>query len=262
MKKADRLTPMAIGGALGAVFLSMILDGASPVVLFKPAPLMLVFGGTFAVAFAGLMKKDIKSVKLIIKQALGPPEPDVDEDIARLVKLAEVARKDGLLALEKAAESVDDPFLARGIQLTVDGIDSEEMYEILESEIAAIKDRHKMGAKLFADMAGFAPTLGIIGTVIGLIHVLGSLSNPNALGPAIGSAFTATLWGVLTANLFWLPLSNKLKRASELEIHNKRMIVTGLLAVQAGSSPRMVQTRLHAYLSATERAGGETKAAA
>jgi chemotaxis protein MotA len=253
MKKLDRLTPMAIGGALVMVLLSMILDGASPMALIKPAPLILVFGGTFAVAAAGLMKKDLKTIKLVIKQALGVPESDPDEDIAHLVRLAEIARRDGLLALEKAAGTIDDPFLARGVQMTVDGVDSEEMYEILESEITAIRERHKVGAKFFADMGGFAPTLGIIGTVIGLIHVLANLSDPNAVGPAIGSAFTATLWGVLTANALWLPIANKLRRASELEVHSKRMIVDGLLAVQAGSSPRMVETRLRAYVSAAGR---------
>jgi chemotaxis protein MotA len=249
MKKLDRLTPMAIGGALVLVLLSMILDGASPMALIKPAPLILVFGGTFAVAAAGLMKKDLKTIKLVIKQAIGVPESDPDEDIAHLVRLAEIARRDGLLALEKAAGTIDDPFLARGVQMTVDGIDSEEMYEILESEITAIRERHKVGAKFFSDMGGFAPTLGIIGTVIGLIHVLANLSDPNAVGPAIGSAFTATLWGVLTANALWLPIANKLRRASELEVHSKRMIVDGLLAVQAGSSPRMVETRLRAYVA-------------
>jgi chemotaxis protein MotA len=253
MKKMDRLTPMAVGGALGMVLLSMILEGSSPMALIKPAPLILVFGGTFAVAAAGLMKKDLKSIKLVIKQALGVPESDPEEDIAGLVRLAEIARRDGLLALEKAAGDIDDPFLARGVQMTVDGIDSEEMYEILESEITAIKERHKVGAKFFSDMGGFAPTLGIIGTVIGLIHVLADLSDVNAIGPAIGSAFTATLWGVLTANAFWLPIANKLKRASELEVHSKRMIVAGLLAVQAGSSPRLVETRLRAYVAASER---------
>jgi chemotaxis protein MotA len=249
MKKLDRLTPMAIGGALVLVLLSMILDGASPMALIKPAPLILVFGGTFAVSAAGLMKKDLKTIKLVIKQAIGVPESDPDEDIAHLVRLAEIARRDGLLALEKAAGTIDDPFLARGVQMTVDGIDSEEMYEILESEITAIRERHKVGAKFFSDMGGFAPTLGIIGTVVGLIHVLANLSDPNAVGPAIGSAFTATLWGVLTANAMWLPIANKLRRASELEVHSKRMIVDGLLAVQAGSSPRMVETRLRAYVA-------------
>ena len=246
--KLDRMTVIGMFGALGAILFSMVMEGSSPVVLFKPAPLVLVFGGTFLASAAGFMKSDVKSIKSVIKQAIGTPEHAPDQDIERMVQLAEVARREGLLALEKAADSVDDPFFKKGVQLTVDGVDPEEIEDILEGEIANVKERHRMGAKFFGDMGGFSPTLGIIGTVVGLIHVLANLNSPNAIGPAIGSAFTATLWGVLAANIFWLPISNKLKRASELELHSKRMILEGLLAVQAGNSPRMVQARLQAYI--------------
>jgi len=199
------------------------------------------------------MKNDVKEIKNVIKQALGTNERNPDEDIERMVQLAEVARREGLLALERAADSVDDPFFKKGVELTVDGVDPEEIQDILEGEISSIKERHRMGAKFFADMGGFSPTLGIIGTVVGLIHVLANLNNPNEIGPAIGSAFTATLWGVLAANIFWLPIANKLKRASELELHSKRLILDGLLAVQAGNSPRMVHARLQAYVSPSSR---------
>jgi chemotaxis protein MotA len=254
--KMDRMTPIAVAGALVAIFFSMIVDGSSPTLLFKPAPIILVFGGTALAACGGFMKSDVKKMKNVLKAAMGVPEDNPDEDIARLVSLAELARREGLLALDKAAEKVDEPFFRRGLQMTADGIDPEEIQDILEGEIIAMKDRHKAGAKFFGDMGGFSPTLGIIGTVIGLIHVLANLSNPNVIGPAIGSAFTATLWGVLAANIFWLPISNKLKRASELEIHHKRMVLDGLLAIQAGSSPRLIQTRLQSYLSASDRDGG------
>lgn len=253
MKKLDRMTPIALGGALGAIFFAMIMDGSNPAVLFKPAPLILVFGGTIMASCGGFFKNDVKNMKHVFKRAMGPAEHSPDEDIERLVHLAELARREGLLALEKAAGEVDDPFFQKGVQLTVDGVDPEEMAEILEGEIAAIKERHKTGAKFFSDMGGFSPTLGIIGTVVGLIHVLGSLNNVSAIGPAIGSAFTATLWGVMMANIFWLPIANKLKRTSEIEIHGKRMILDGLLAVQAGNSPRMVQARLQAYVSPKDR---------
>ncbi|HVC71220.1 MAG TPA: MotA/TolQ/ExbB proton channel family protein [Acidimicrobiales bacterium] len=263
MKKMDRMTPMAVGGALVAIFFSMIVDGSSPTLLFKPAPIILVFAGTALAAAAGFMKSDVKKVKDVLKTAMGPSEESPDEDIAKLVSLAEMARRDGLLALDKAAEGIENPFFKRGLEMTADGIDPEEIQDILEGEIIAMKERHKMGAKFFGDMGGFSPTLGIIGTVIGLIHVLANLSNPNVIGPAIGSAFTATLWGVMAANIFWLPISNKLKRASELEVHHKRMILDGLLAIQAGSSPRLIQTRLQSYLSNADRdGGGRTKEAA
>jgi chemotaxis protein MotA len=261
MKKLDRMTPIAVGGALGAVLFSMVIEGSNPMVLFKPAPLILVFVGTAAAAAAGFMKNDVQNIKNVIKEALGTPEHSPEEDITRMVQLAELARREGLLALEKAAEDVDDPFFRKGVQLTVDGVDGEEIEDILEGEMRAIRERHKMGAKFFQDMGGFSPTLGIIGTVVGLIHVLGNLNDPNSIGPAIGSAFTATLWGVMAANVFWLPIANKLKRATELELHGKRMIMDGLLAVQAGNSPRMIQARLQSYLSPKDRAAGKPGAA-
>ncbi|HXX90047.1 MAG TPA: MotA/TolQ/ExbB proton channel family protein [Acidimicrobiales bacterium] len=253
MKKLDRMTPIAVGGALFAVLFSMMMEGSNPMVLFKPAPLILVFVGTAMAAAAGFMKNDVTNVKNVVMQAIGTPEHDPEQDIARMVQLAELARREGLLALEKAAAEVDDPFFRKGVELTVDGMDPDEIADVLEGELRAIKERHKMGAKFFQDMGGFSPTLGIIGTVVGLIHVLGNLNDPNSIGPAIGSAFTATLWGVMAANVLWLPIANKLKRASELELHGKRMIMDGLLAVQAGNSPRMIQARLQSYLSPKDR---------
>lgn len=244
----DRLTPMAVAGALGAIMVAMILDGSSPAVLFKPAPLLLVFGGTLAVGAAGFMKRDLKEIKNVIKSAFGVPDPDTEEDIENIFNFAAIARKDGLLALESASKDISDPFLRQCVQLAVDGTDPEEMQDILEGEIAALEEHHKMGAKFFADLGGFSPTLGIIGTVVGLIHVLGNLNDPSTLGAAIGSAFTATLWGVLAANVFWLPISNKLKRASQIELQRKRMIIDGMLAVQAGSSPRMIKARMESHL--------------
>lgn len=249
----DRLTPMAVGGALAFVFLAMMMDGSNPAVLFKPAPLVLVFGGTIAVGAAGFMKRDMKEIKGILMSAFGVPDPNTDEDIESIFQFASIARKDGLLALESASKDITDPFLKQCVQLAVDGTDPEEMEDILEGEIDATEQHLKMGAKFFQDLGGFSPTLGIIGTVIGLIHVLANLNDPASLGAAIGSAFTATLWGVLAANVFWLPIANKLKRAAQIEVARKRMIVDGMLAVQAGSSPRMIKARMESHLPPTAR---------
>jgi chemotaxis protein MotA len=240
----------------------MFLEGSNPMVLFKPAPLLLVFGGTTCVALAGYLKSDVGNFKGAFSKAIGGTAQDMNEHIARLVELAEVARREGLLALEKAATEVEDPFFKRGIEMTVDGNDPEEIRDILEGEIHSLQQRHKAGAKFFSDMGGFAPTLGILGTVIGLIHVLANLSNPAVLGPAIAEAFTATLWGVLTANLFWLPISNKLKRASEQEAQGRRLVMDGILAIQAGNSPRMVQSKLVSYLPPKDREDVRTQKAA
>lgn len=245
---------MAIGGALFCLVVSMVMDGGNPVVLFKPSPMLLVLGGTFFAGTAGYMRADVKSIRPILKQATKANLSDMEAAIDQMVSLAGLAKGSGILALDKESEKIEDPFLRRGVQLAVDGNNSEDIREILESDIAALEERHRMGAKVFSDMGGFAPTLGILGTVIGLINVLAHLDSPGSLGPAIGSAFTATLWGVLTANLVWLPISNKLKRASELEVRVKQMELEGLLAIQAGATSRVVRMRMESFLPASARA--------
>ncbi|MGH9082205.1 MAG: motility protein A [Acidimicrobiales bacterium] len=246
--KKDKLTPMAIGGSMVCVILSMLMDGGNPAVLFKPAPLILVFGGTLAASLAGVLKSEVKGVRAVFKQAMGSVVSELDAAIETMVELARAAKASTVLSLENEVRDVDDRFLQLGVQLVVDGRSSDEIRDILESEIDAMEARHRTGAKFFTDLGGFAPTLGILGTVIGLVHVLGSLSNPGALGPAIASAFTATLWGVLSANLFWLPIANKLKRISAAESQVKLMQMEGLLAIQAGGSSRIVRTRMETFL--------------
>lgn len=258
----DTWTPMAIGGGLVCIFVAMIMDGTSPAALIKPAPLILVFGGTFFAATAGYLKSDVKNVKPILMRATKGDAYDLEIAIQEMARLAAVAKTNGIMALDRETPNIADPFLRRGVELAVDGVNSEEILEVLENDIASTEARHRMGAKVFSDMGGFAPTLGIIGTVMGLVHVLGDLSSPGSLGPAIGSAFTATLWGVLSANLIWLPISNKLKRASDIEVQIKRMEIEGLLAIQAGASSRFVRTRMESFLAPGIRGRDEKGAAA
>lgn len=258
----DTWTSMAIGGALACALVAMVLDGSSPAVLLKPAPLLLVFGGTFFAATAGYMKSDLKGIKPILMRATKGDAYDMEVAIQEMSRLAGIAKNSGIIALDKETHNIEDPFLRRGIELAVDGTNSEEILDVLENDIASTEARHRMGAKVFADMGGFAPTLGIIGTVMGLVHVLGNLSDPQSLGPAIGSAFTATLWGVLSANLMWLPISNKLKRSSDVEVQIKHMEIEGLLAIQNGASSRFVRTRMESFLAPQVRGGHEKGAAA
>jgi chemotaxis protein MotA len=236
--------------------LAMIMDGGNPMVLFKPAPLILVLGGTTAASFAGLMKKDTKGIKTVLKQAMGGQVIDRDESLEAIVELSRVAKSNSVLAIEEAVRDSGDRFLQLGVQLVVDGRSSEEIREILESEIDAMEERHRAGVKFFTDMGGFSPTLGILGTVIGLVHVLGGLSTPGALGPGIASAFTATLWGVLLANIVWLPIANKLQRISAAEVQIKLMETEGLMAIQAGGTSRMVRTRMETFLPSSVREQG------
>jgi chemotaxis protein MotA len=258
----DNWTPMAIGGGLMCILVSMTMDGTSPVVLIKPAPMIIVFGGTFFAAMAGFMKTGLKEFNPVLKSATKADVYDIEVMIQEVARLAGIAKASGVLALEKESKNIEDPFLRRGLELAADGTNSEEMREVLETEIEATEARHKLGAKIFSDMGGFAPTLGIIGTVIGLVHVLGSLSDPQSLGPAIGSAFTATLWGVLSANLIWLPISNKLKVANELEVQMRYMVIDGLIAIQSGATSRFVRTRMESFLSPSTRSGADAKGAA
>src|ERR1700733_3218115 len=237
----DPATMAGIGIALVCIFGSMVMDGGNPAAIISPPATMLVIGGTIGVAMASGLMKDFTSIGASRKHALmSKPEPP-DETIAQMVEFAERARREGLLALEEITKSVEDPFLRKGIELAVDGTDPDELREILENDVTAIRSEQKASAKLFENMGGFAPTLGIIGTVLGLVHVLQNLSDPGGL---IAGAFIATLWGVMSANVFWLPIANKLKRVAEVDVHHKELLIEGILSIQAGANPRIVQQRL------------------
>ncbi len=249
----DVSTPIGIVLALAAIFISMIMDGGNPASLLAPSSMLLVLVGTIGVSIAGVRLKDISQIVGGLKSAMMSKVQAPDESIAEMVRFAEIARREGVLALEAASRDIQDQFLKKGIQLAIDGIDGERIQELLESDIESMKVRHGVGAKFFKDMGGFAPTIGILGTVMGLIHVLANLSNPGTLGPAISGAFTATLWGVMTANVIWLPIENKLKRASGLEVRTKMLMMDGILAIQAGGSPRLIEQQLLTYLAPKER---------
>jgi chemotaxis protein MotA len=249
----DPATLIGIALAMGALLATMILEGSSPMAIVLLPPLLLVFGGTFGAAIAGSAMADIKKMGGWFKQALMPAKvPPIADRIATLVSLAEKARKEGLLALEAQVKDIDDPFLKRGLQMGIDGTDPEELRAVLEGEITAKKSEDKVAVKFFNAMGGYAPTVGIIGTVVGLIHVLENLSSPETLGPLIAGAFVATLWGVLSANFFWLPMGAKIARISELQGAQMELLVEGITEIQAGTSPRAVRQKLTALVPPSE----------
>jgi chemotaxis protein MotA len=254
----DPATLVGIFLAFGAVFGSMIMEGGSPAALFLPAPLLLVFVGTIGAGIAGGMLKDGIGVIGTLKKALLAKAQDNQATIELLVSLADRARREGLLALEDAIKGIEDDFLRNGLQTAIDGADPEELGDILDGQIQAKRAADKHAAKFFADMGGYAPTIGIIGTVIGLVHVLENLSKPAELGHLIAGAFVATLWGVMSANVMWLPLASRAKRVSELECQQMELVVEGILAIQSGTNPRVVQQRLDSLLPP----GASQKAAA
>jgi chemotaxis protein MotA len=249
----DKATLIGVGGGLGIIVVANVMEGGNPASLLILPAMVLVLGGTIGAAIAGGTMADTKAaVKALVRAFTWTPVPP-GELVPVVVKLADKARREGLLTLEDALVDVDDDFLKRGVSLAVDGTDPEELRDILESEVVAKRATDKHAAKFFNDMGGYAPTIGIIGTVMGLVHVLENLSQPDKLGHLIAGAFVATLWGVMTANMIWLPVGSRLTRLSQIEAQRMEMVIEGVLAVQAGANPRVVAQRLNSLLPAHER---------
>jgi chemotaxis protein MotA len=261
----DISTIVGVVAALAIIFTVQILEGGSPSSILLIPSILLVFGGAFAAGMAGGVLKDSIGVGAQLQKAFLAKVTPATELVDSVVKLAERARREGLLALEDAVKTVEHPFLKRGLLLAIDGTDPEELADILHAEVAAKKKADKAGAKLFENMGGYAPTIGIIGTVMGLVHVLANLDKPAGLGEAISAAFVATLWGVLSANVIWLPIGARLNRLSQIEAEEMELVIDGVLAIQAGSNPRLVAQKLRSLLppdAAKKAEAASTKKAA
>jgi chemotaxis protein MotA len=251
----DPASLIGIVVSLVALLIFMIMEGADPMsLLFLPA-IILVVVATFGAAMTSQTMDDLKKMPAWFKMAVLPAKvPPASAQIQTLVSLAEKARKEGLLALEAQVKLIDDPFLKRGLQMGIDGTDPEQLRDVLESEIAAKKAEDKVAAKFMNAMGGYAPTIGIVGCIVGLMNVMGSLSNPEALGPMIAAAFVATLWGVMAANFWFLPMGAKILRVSELQAAQMELLVEGIAEIQAGTSPRAVRLKLTSLIPPSEAA--------
>ena len=244
----DPATIIGLVLGFGAIMGSMVMEGGNPAAIIAPPALVLIFAGTLGAVMAGnTLPSTIAGFKWLI-YGFTAKKADLESVVEPLVKMAEKARREGLLALESEMETVDDEFMRRGLQMAVDGTDPDDLYEILAAEVKAKKASAKVGASFWTDAGGYAPTIGIIGTVIGLVHVLENLSDPSKLGHLIAGAFVATLWGVLTANVLWLPMGNKLKRLSEIECAQMELVIAGIINIQAGANPRVVAQKLRSLL--------------
>ena len=262
---------VGLGLCLGGVFGSAILHGIQPMFLFMEfGSLIIVVFGSIGATITAFPFSATQNLSKYIQRALkGGEQHSATETIGQIVTLTNRARAEGLLALEEAAKSIDDPFFRKGIELAVDGTDPEALKKTLNSEIAAMKERHKVGQGWCTQAGIFAPTFGIIGAVFGLMATMAQLSHPAAVGEGIAGAFVATFWGVFLANGIWLPFANKLKMFSQEEVAHKQLIVEGIMAIQAGVSPRVVEELLKSHVPPSERAaeapassGGENAPAA
>ena len=251
----DPATLIGFAVSIIALFVFMTLEGVSPgALIFLPA-IVLVIVATLGAAAASQTMDDLKNLPKWFKMAVMPAKiPPPTEQIQTLVTLAEKARKEGLLALEAQVKAIDDPFLRRGLQMGIDGTDPEELRVVLESEISAKKAEDKVAAKFMNAMGGYAPTIGILGCIVGLMNVMANLQNPETLGPMVSAAFIATLWGVMAANFWFLPMGAKILRVSELQAAQMELLVEGIAEIQAGTSPRAVRQKLNALIPPSELA--------
>jgi chemotaxis protein MotA len=250
-------TAIGIAVAAGGILMSAMMGGTSPAAFMDIPALLIIFCGTGGVTLASCGMPACKRIPALYKLVFGPPEFDLNGRVQQLVGFAEQARREGLLALDAQTSEIEDAFTRKGLQLVVDGSDPELVREVLEAELDGMIARHAVGAAPFEKAGGFAPTMGIIGTVMGLVHVLANLSAPATLGPSISSAFIATLLGVGSANVIYLPIANRLKALSAEEVELRTLTMEGILSVQAGDNPRVVAEKLGSFVPPSERDADE-----
>lgn len=209
----------------------------------------VVFGGVLGATIASYSSEQLKSVRQAVGIAMKREKLDIDADIENIISIANVARRDGLLALEEMTDSMQDPFLKKGIMLVVDGSDPELIQSIMETDLALTKERHANNRGVLDSMAAYAPAFGMIGTLIGLINMLKSLNDMSSLGSNMSVALVTTFYGSMLANLVFSPLSKRLKTVGNLEYLRKELMLEGILAIQNGENPRAIKEKLYAFLA-------------
>ncbi len=252
--KFDISTVSGLLLGVAAIFGSFILEGGTVGALILLPAMVIVFGGTIAAAMIGTSTRKFMTIPRLLALTIWPPDFEIKQAIADIVRFSSVARRDGLLSLEKELERVRNPFMMKFLRYAVDGTDPEVLREIIDAELSGVADRHAQGAALFQKMGGYSPTMGIIGTVMGLIATLASAGDdPNTLIRHIASAFIATLWGVFMANIVWLPIADKLRHVHAEENLLMEVITDGVLSIQAGDIPSVIKAKLNSKLPSSEQ---------
>ncbi|HWR39390.1 MAG TPA: flagellar motor stator protein MotA [Patescibacteria group bacterium] len=242
-----------VGGTL-AVFVGMVIKGAPITALANPAAFLIIIVGTAAALFNAFPMEKLKNFPVVTKLLFKKVELMPKFDMLKLfVELSQIARREGILALEGRLEEIKDPFLKNGMSMVIDGMDVDFVRDVLDADIEAMEERHRQGALFFSQAGMYAPTLGVLGAVIGLIAALANLNDVEALGPAIAAAFVATLLGIFTGYVLWHPFSTKLKLISQKEVELKKMMIEGILSLQAGDSPMAIEAKLMVFIPQGER---------
>ena len=244
----DLATIIGLLMAFGSIVGGAVIEGVHIKALIQPTAALIVGGGTFGAVFVSMPLPAIIAALKAVKFAFLPAKVDHEQVVKDIINYATKARRNGLISLEQEAQSAHDPFIKKGISLVVDGIDPQKLRETLEADIMAYEDHTKHSVEFYEAAGGFAPTIGIIGAVLGLIHVMGNLSDTSKLGGGIAVAFVSTIYGLLIANVICLPIGTKLKIRMKEEVLRRVMILEGLIAIQNGENPHFIEQKLMAFV--------------
>lgn len=248
-----------IGSILGVALIltGQVLEGGNPLALVQVTAALIVFGGTAGAVVLSFPKEDLINAVKALRKVYFEFASEPKELITELVKYATKARKEGVIALEKESKNASDPLITLGLEAVADGADPKLVRDLMETQIARMEEEVKGSYKVWESAGGYAPTVGIVGAVLGLIHVMENLSDPSKLGAGIAVAFVATVYGLIGANLFFIPFSTRIKLKEEKNFISKEMMVEGILAIQAGESPALIERKLKAFLLEHEGAARE-----
>jgi chemotaxis protein MotA len=248
----DLATVLGLISAFGLVVIAIVMGGGIQLFINIPA-LMIVVGGTLGATMINYPLGDVFGVFKVVKKAIFTRKISNSELIKGFIGFAKKSRKEGILALEGDVKNVRDEFLKKGIQLSIDGLEPQEIQDIMETEIDFTRTRHQLGAEIFITMGTFAPALGMIGTLIGLVQMLQTLDDPSAIGPAMAVALLTTFYGSIMANIVCLPVAGKLKARSKEEVLAREMTIRGIISLSNGDNPRILEQKLLAFLSPDQR---------
>lgn len=243
----DIATIVGVISAFGLVVGAILMGGSLNLFISIPS-FIIVVGGTLGATLINYPLRDVLGVFSVAKNAIFSTNTSIDELIERFMVYANKSRKEGILALESEIKTVKDVFLKKGVQLSIDGLEPQDINDILDTEIEFIRSRHQLGAEIFSTMGAFAPALGMIGTLIGLVQMLQNMDDPSTIGPAMALALLTTFYGSIMANIVCLPLAGKLKTRSKEEMLTKEMTVQGIMSLSNGDNPRILEQKLKAYM--------------
>jgi chemotaxis protein MotA len=244
----DKLTLLGLVVGLTGIMTGQILEGGDLSILFQGAAFLIVFGGTLGAVMVQCPTKVFFMAIKMGRWAFVTPRLHSRDMARQLMEWSVLARKEGILALEVRTSDIDDPFLKKGLQLLVDGNSAEKIREVLDVDTHSWEQLRWQSARVWEAAAGYSPTIGIIGAVLGLMHVMQNLSEPSKLGGGIAVAFVATIYGVAFANLLFLPVANKLKSIIMQQTHMREMVVDGLVGIANGDNPRLIEIKLQSYI--------------